>query len=343
MIRSCYVEITNRCNLNCRHCYNASGSKKELQEIPADVLEKFLVAFHQRYGLSIFDISGGEPLLHRQWGQVLDVMEKHKELSFFVVTNGTVRCDRFYRLLETDDRFSVQFSIDGIDDETNARVREKGSYMKTMRNLSSFQPKVSPIIKMTVSRLNFSLIEEYFVLAIENNCKPSFAFAEKMGHADRYWREIELTPEEKLKVIEKIEKLQEKYGIKTTVPYATFNCSIINLDRLSICVKSNGDIQPCQNLYEPEFSVGSLYRLDFDSMEEKLKELQSLLSERQKSDYGCHKCISKNLCGRGCAASAYHLTKDYLADDGDCNFRKLQISRQVAKNVLTMRREDLHA
>lgn len=337
MIRSAYVEITNKCNLNCMHCYNASGSSKSRIELPADVLEKIFVSLHMNSGLSAFDISGGEPLLHSQWGQVLDVMEKLRDFSFFVVTNGTVRDDRFYNLLETDSRFMVQFSIDGVDEETHAKTRGKGNFKKTIENLSSLKPKVRPVIKMVVSRYNHDQIEDYFKLAMEYNCKPSFAFAEKMGHADENWQDIGLDPYEKLSVTEQIDVMKNKYGIDTITPYALFHCPLVKeSEPLNICIKSDGRIQPCQNLYDSRFTIGSAYDLNYSSMKNNVDNLRDILQERQKADFGCAKCMNRDICTKGCVASAFNHTGSVFSDDGDCRFRKLQTSKLIQKSVINV-------
>lgn len=344
MIGSAYIEITNRCNLNCRDCYNASGLSKETIELSAETLDKLFNSLYMHNSINTFDISGGEPLMHTKWQLVLDVMERSWGFSFLVVTNGTIRDERFYSLLEKDARFMVQFSIDGVDEETHAKTRGKGNFIKTINNLSSFKPKAQPVIRMVVSRYNLNQIEDYFKLAKEYNCKPSFAFAEKMGNALTNWQDMKLDEYEKLHVINRIKEMGEKYGIQPKLPYATFHCPLLNKDEpLGICIKPNGSIQPCQNLYDDQFSLGSVYNLDFNVIDENAARLRKKLIERKNMDFGCSRCINRDYCTKGCAAEAFMHHGRLEADDGACRFRKLQTSKISVLQALKSRREKINA
>jgi len=344
MIGSAYIEITNRCNLNCRDCYNASGLSKETAELSAETLDKLFNSLYIHNGINAFDISGGEPLMHTEWQEVLNVMERSWGFSFFIVTNGTIRDERFYNLLETDSRFMVQFSIDGVDEETHAKTRGKGNFIKTINNLSSLKPKVQPIIKMVVSRYNFNQIEDYFKLAKEYNCKPSFAFAERMGNACTNWNDMELNEYEKIQVINQIKEMGEKYGIPPKLPYATFHCPLLKEDEpLGVCIKPDGSIQPCQNFYDAQFSIGSIYNLDFRIIEENAARIRKKLIERKNMDFGCSKCINRDYCTKGCAAEAFMLHGKLEADDGACRFRKLQTSKISVLQAVKFRKEGKNA
>ncbi len=334
-----YIEITNNCNMNCRHCYNASGSSKKSQKLSPEVLEKIFVSMNMYQELTTFDISGGEPLMHTQWEQILDVMEKFRSFSFFVVTNGTIKDERFNNLLETDNRYTVQFSIDGVDEDTHAKTRGKGNYVKTLKNLSLLKPKNQPIIKMVVSRYNMNQIKEYFELAVEHWCKPSFAFAERMGHANDHWPDMSLNEYEKLRVIEQINTMRKKFNIETKLPYATFRCPLIKeSEALSICIKSNGSIQPCQNLYDDQFSIGSVYDLDFSVIQINIGGIRRRLMERQKMDFNCDRCINRNDCEKGCAATAFMHYGHLDAVDGACQFRRLQTAKIHLMKIVEARK-----
>ena len=58
------IEVTKRCNLNCRHCFTSAGKKmkKELETGAWKMVAKNLVSS----GFDVFTISGGEPLLEKK-------------------------------------------------------------------------------------------------------------------------------------------------------------------------------------------------------------------------------------------------------------------------------------
>lgn len=338
-IDKAYIEITNRCNLNCRDCYNSSGLNRSTIEISAETLQNIFSTLNKKYGVTTFHISGGEPTLHSEWHKILDLMEKETHLSFFIVTNGTIRDDRFYDLLERDKRFIVQFSIDGVDEATHSMVRGSSNFKKTIENLSSFKPKNRPIIKMVVTRYNHHQVEEYFKLACRLNAIPAFSFAEKMGNADKNWDEMYLNANEKVSVLEEISEMTKKYNVETIPPYAAFNCPITLGNPLILCIKPTGAIQPCQNLYDERFTIGSVYDFDFNAMAFKLKSLRNEIDKRKSIDYNCERCINNHWCDRGCAASAFMLHGDILANDGACAFKTLQTVKISLLNTLKEQKE----
>ena len=51
-----YIEITNRCNLDCRDCYNSSGRNKITVELDIDILIKYIEDLIVIYNTKIITI-----------------------------------------------------------------------------------------------------------------------------------------------------------------------------------------------------------------------------------------------------------------------------------------------
>ena len=94
-IRSLLIEVTNKCNLNCPHCYYyESGEKGEDYNdvISLEVINKFLKNLKVKYIRSL-NFTGGEPLLGKD--AIIDTLYKiirNKKivLSLDIATNGTI-------------------------------------------------------------------------------------------------------------------------------------------------------------------------------------------------------------------------------------------------------------
>ena len=87
-IKTVYVEITNRCNLNCATCYNRSGLNRKTSELSFKQIEHIIQSFLP-YGLKRFLLSGGEPTLHSEFEKILDLIDTYPQITFGIVTNGT--------------------------------------------------------------------------------------------------------------------------------------------------------------------------------------------------------------------------------------------------------------
>jgi MoaA/NifB/PqqE/SkfB family radical SAM enzyme len=84
-----YLEITNKCNMNCAHCCGSYGPKKD-SHMSKETLHKAL-ALAAEYGQSIF-IGGGEPTVHPMFWEFLGIIlsqDQNLELeNMGMVTNG---------------------------------------------------------------------------------------------------------------------------------------------------------------------------------------------------------------------------------------------------------------
>ena len=65
-----YINITDRCNLNCAYCYRTLEIKKSNREIPYNIINKFINKL--KINNTNITILGGEPLLYNNLNLLLD-------------------------------------------------------------------------------------------------------------------------------------------------------------------------------------------------------------------------------------------------------------------------------
>lgn len=123
------VELTDRCNLACTHCYE--GRHGGRGELSLEQLDRAIAAAAQ-LGIGEFSFTGGEPSLHRHFGEI--VRRTHAaHLWFSLVSNGWT-FDRFHlKLLPYRDRLTgITFSVDGAIETTHDRQRGAGSFRRVI-------------------------------------------------------------------------------------------------------------------------------------------------------------------------------------------------------------------
>ena len=92
------MELTNRCNLRCRHCFeerhDATG------DLPIAVVDTVLHEGKQ-CGVEHLTFTGGEPTLHRQFSEIV-VRAANAGYTFSFVTNGSIfrACIHFFSSIE---------------------------------------------------------------------------------------------------------------------------------------------------------------------------------------------------------------------------------------------------
>ncbi|MBW6465126.1 MAG: radical SAM protein [Brevefilum sp.] len=132
-----YLEITARCNNNCRHCYinlpagNMQASQKELSlaEI-SDVADQAV-----ELGALWCLITGGEPLLRSDFVDIY-LSLKRKGLLVSIFTNACLVSEEHIALFKRYPPRDIEVSVYGVSETTYDRVtRKPGSYAAFRRGL----------------------------------------------------------------------------------------------------------------------------------------------------------------------------------------------------------------
>ena len=321
-----YFEITNACNLNCTTCYNRSGLNKECVEISFNQLRRSIDILLP-LGLQRVLISGGEPTLHTEFESILDLIHEYPELSFGVVTNGTVHNRKLIDTLNSNDRLTLQVSLDGSCEELNAKTRGVGNFDKTIAFATQilYRGNTKPLMKMVLSQNNIDDAESFYRLAVSHGFLPEYAFIFKYGNGCDDWENKALSAQQKLNILCLVDRLNGELQTEAPLPFCTDKCPYVkDAEAMSVCIKVDGSIQPCQMLYDSTYSLGNIFDFDVITFEHKTNAFVELARKRTQCDYGCDKCPLKETCGKGCLAAAVNLCSDPLADDGECEFRVKQ-------------------
>ena len=163
------IEITARCNNNCRHCYiNLPGSdetarEKELTPHEIGELAKEAVSLGSLWCL----ISGGEPLLRDDFEEVYIALKK-AGLLVSVFTNATLITDNHIKLFKKYPPRDIEVTVYSVTEKTYGRVTRRPdlfqSFKEGLENLYHSGIKVR--LKTMALRSNLSELKE-----IEKFCR----------------------------------------------------------------------------------------------------------------------------------------------------------------------------
>jgi radical SAM protein with 4Fe4S-binding SPASM domain len=119
-LRYLELQVTDRCNLRCRHCYiGDAGARNELS---LKQIRNVLTGFEKMQGLRVM-ITGGEPLIHPSFPEINNMLPEFS-LRKVLFTNGLLLTGKMVGSLNVDE---VQVSIDGLEKAHDA-LRGKGSF-----------------------------------------------------------------------------------------------------------------------------------------------------------------------------------------------------------------------
>jgi len=122
------ISVTNRCCSRCKYCDIPFRKQKEM------TTKEILALLDEITGLGAQRISlwGGEPLMRKDIGQIIDYAKK-KGLHVNLDTNGYLVPAKINELKNLD---IIVFSIDG-QKEVHEMNREKGSYDKVIKGIEA--------------------------------------------------------------------------------------------------------------------------------------------------------------------------------------------------------------
>ncbi len=110
---SVHWSITGRCNYKCRHCFMSAPHGAQ-GEPTWEQLMMMLDAF-ERCGIHNVDLTGGEPMVRRDFWELVDEILKRGIRITTLYSNGLLITDRFLdKLEERHIHPNIQFSFDGI-------------------------------------------------------------------------------------------------------------------------------------------------------------------------------------------------------------------------------------
>ncbi len=326
-IGNCYIEITSKCNLSCKHCYNQSP-KNPNEEISYKAICSLVDNLFISNAKSI-TLSGGEPLLHKNFLKILDYITK-RGLNATIVTNGTLINTKFIEYIKKYSLLTLQISLDGATAETNDIVRGHGSFNKTIHNID--QLKKSGIkkifVKMVVSAYNKEDIKAFYNLISYYDYLPIFGLLERQGNASGKQDMFIQNVDDLYKIHLLIGELMMKNNREDVNPIQYgYICPLTDdKSEINLCINYKGCVLPCQLLYSDEYILGNINDHDLLHIfkNEKYKTiLNNIKSASKEKLANCNQCICKSICRGGCRGKAFHLGNFY-GTDGGCLFRKKQ-------------------
>jgi len=129
------INVTNKCNLNCKHCFN------RLLELPPDTLvvsdvRNFIECGEKYISKNLtLALLGGEPLLNKE--KVLSIAKIGYDFGFesIVSTNG-IKIDDDFAKNAVDLDLIVQVSLEGNIPKINNNIRGNGTFEKALKGIN---------------------------------------------------------------------------------------------------------------------------------------------------------------------------------------------------------------
>jgi GeoRSP system radical SAM/SPASM protein len=314
--------ITNKCNFKCRHCYSREDPSEELDR---NALLNCIGKIKEAGTFSI-NFGGGEPLLRRDLCDIA-YFASSLGLSVSMNSNGYL-IDRETATKLKEAGFSkVGISIDSHLPEIHDDFRGvKGSHKRAVKAVS-FLNKVGieTSISTVICKINYKDTNKLIEFAKQNNVKHLNFHNYKctgLGYSNK--DELDLSPEEwRVFYIEALNAKQQISDIYVSVEDPIIaslgykdGSSLVKgsvCGKLSLNIKSNGDITPCGFI---PIVIGNILNDDLLEIWNNSPVLDMMRNKTPKGK--CIKCSHYSDCLGGCTSRALALTGDINSPDPHC-------------------------
>ncbi len=160
-LRYLELQVTNRCNLRCRHCYIAEASHQDLSK---KQIQRVFEEFEEIQGLRLL-LSGGEPLLHSHFWEINDLLQKY-DFRTILLSNGTLVTQEVAKRLCVHE---VQISLDGME-EGHESLRGRATFEKTLMAIDHLQKaNIRVSVATMIHRKNLSEFDQIASLLQSKN------------------------------------------------------------------------------------------------------------------------------------------------------------------------------
>lgn len=258
-------EVTNKCNLRCRHCLLKSG-RRRIGELSTKEAMAALTEFRSA-GVATIYFTGGEPFSRPDMFALLE-RASCLGMRVEVITNATLLTQE---AIEEIGRLGVKLgiSLDGADAPTNDVVHGKGSFERIVRALTWCRINNVPVtLYATVSNANFARLREIGELALVYGCVGiHFSEITLGGRALEFSRELALSTEQKIKLP----------GIISQIAKDVFNDNMSPsnedcwADGKTLYMSADGSIYFCSEIFQrrPDFTAGNIKSFPLGQLKEK--------------------------------------------------------------------------
>lgn len=341
------VEITERCNYNCLHCFNAADLEISRNELKLEQIRRYFKELSE-VGVEAVLLTGGEPMLHPDFPEILkaavdagidvegintngyfltqEIFDKMKELGVNPVLRISfdgIGCHDWMRQApgaEEKALSSIRLSVENgfkVWVQMNANRKNKDSITESLKLLDGMGVWKVRIIRTTEAPRWIKTAgdacmtwEEYFDFAL--TVLEEYVKKDRKMHLE-FWQFIRLNPKKKV------------YQLPAVRFWEGEDHSSEYLCRGNIYIGADGYLYPCL-MMSGAFKEKGIIPGDLEKkpLRDCLKEgvyaycVNKKVSDKRDGNERCHDCPFHENCGGGCPAISMIYHGQYCGPC-DCN------------------------
>lgn len=246
------IDITDRCNLRCKHCCVTAGEHKKGNDLE---YSKLRIAVDKIIELNpkTLCISGGEPLYREDFKKIVMYIRENYSKKMILMTNAVLITDENAKLI-ADNFDEVNISLDGYDEESVAKVRGSGVYEKVIAGinlLKKYGLEDAISLSYLLTQENQRDMLKFKDLCNQLGVVPIYRRLSLIGRAERNINELQKPQSQDIDVGVAPETVKR---IKQHI----FSCQG---GKLEFEIDYRGNLYPCASMMNEEFCLGNIFEI----------------------------------------------------------------------------------
>ena len=244
------IELTDFCNLACKHCYGTFCMENR-SYIPLDKVKELLYELDECNAFMI-ELTGGECLTHPDFCEILKYALSLKFKQIAILSNGVAFTTEIFEVIKANrERVSIQIDMHSLNEEYLDWFTGKTHIMERVKkNICLAVATGAPTrVVSIITKRNLKELESLAAWAYEIGA-TSYAISPvvPLGRAIEYDMDLILEQQESELMMERLGVLASKYSEMMRNPLVEApNNQMINCGCISshLTIKSNGDVKMC--------------------------------------------------------------------------------------------------
>lgn len=332
--------VTQKCNLNCKYCFEGEKNNSDMQESILPTLSRFMLEYVQKdfvIDKTIWvNFNGGEALLQKDFiRSAVKVFLSFGITHFSISTNFTL-CDAEFLEFLTTYNFTIQLSIDGkkrTHDKNRIDYNNNGTFSivwERIKYLNEKYPNTNVLYSMVFTPETIKSLYKNIKFLVDNVKYPNLITS---YNSKASWKKKDfIILKKQFRRIRKLYVKTIKNGKSIYIKSLSKIITDTIYDRKSTCgcckdligIKPNGDVLACGaflgNKYENDFKIGNIFEESINM------ELISNLLSIKIDNVACSNCNLKNRCDNDCLVCNFDCTGNLcIPDYACCEINKLLI------------------
>jgi len=206
------ISLTDRCNFRCLYCLPEPEYKKDCHAASADLMTADeiigLATVFVNEGVNKIRITGGEPLVRKDAGMILEGLGKLPVK--LVITTNAERLDQYRESFSASGIRSVNVSLDSLNRETFFKITQRDAFDRVKSNIDwlireGYKVKVNMVVMNGCNEQEVAAFVEWTRLT-----PVHVRFIEFMPFPGNYWR-----PEKLITYREILDLVLKKFPVIT--------------------------------------------------------------------------------------------------------------------------------